>query len=159
MDDRVCGAGHHDVQGQLHGRPHSYPTDSRTSTNDTEGPLRGTSVVQIPKTVRISKAEPRLIRGVWLGTIESSDEHLVGTARGVIKCRSITALPDTQRFSSEALDSMRGVPWRPSSQHVGPKVRSHIPEDDEEYRLAADGDDEIKMHDEEDERWTTRSRR
>lgn len=48
---------------------------------------------QIPKTVRISKAEPRWRRGVWLGTIESSDEHIVGTSRGTIKCRSITALP------------------------------------------------------------------
>lgn len=85
----------------------------------------------IPKTVRLSKTEPRWRRGVWLGTIELSDEHIIGASRGPIKCRSTAALPDIQRFSAEALNDMRGVPWRPSPSHAGSRLRTHIPGEDE----------------------------
>lgn len=65
-------------------------------------------------------------------TFDSSDEHLAGTSKGVVKCRSITSLPDTRRFSADAIDSMRRVPWMPPTQHVGARIRAHIPEEDEE---------------------------
>jgi hypothetical protein len=32
--------------------------------------------------------------GIWLGSMESSDEHLLGTKLGVIRARAVTALPD-----------------------------------------------------------------
>lgn len=63
--------------------------------------FRAQVLYKIPKTVRISKTEPRWRCGVWA----SSDEHLVGTSRGGIKRKSNVSLPDTQRFSPEALDS------------------------------------------------------
>ena len=39
-------------------------------------------------TVKLGKAEPRWRPGIWLRSIETSDEHLVGTELGVIKARS-----------------------------------------------------------------------
>ena len=41
------------------------------------------------KTVSISKDEPRWRTGIWLGFIDHTNEHLIGTTKGVIKCRAI----------------------------------------------------------------------
>lgn len=86
-------------------------SNTRTVSDYAHHTIRRTSSVQDPQTVRTSKVEPRRVCGVWLGTIEPPDEHIVGKPRGSAKCRSAKPLPDTQRFSAEALDSMRGVPW------------------------------------------------
>lgn len=106
---------------------------------------------KIRKTVRLSKTEPRWRRGVWFGTIESLDEHITGTSRGTIKCRSIAALPDTQRFSAEALNHMRCVPWRPSPSHVGSRLRTHIPDEDEEGMLDEEFEVEVNIHNDDDD--------
>jgi hypothetical protein len=39
---------------------------------------------KVPKTVKMGKSEARWRPGVWIGSIETSDEHLVGTDLGVI---------------------------------------------------------------------------
>ncbi len=49
---------------------------------------------------------------------------------GVIKCMAITALLDDNRFDAKMLESIRGVPWRPSTKHAGSRLRTHIKEDD-----------------------------
>ena len=55
--------------------------------------------------------------GVWIGSIEAPDEHLMGTPLGVIKARALIALPDGQRFEAKAIDEMQGTPLRPSTKH------------------------------------------
>ena len=57
------------------------------------------------------KLEPRWREGVWLGKRWESDEHLISTPEGVMKCRAIAQVPQNKRWSNEAVNSVRGVPW------------------------------------------------
>lgn len=60
---------------------------------------------KVPKKVRMGKSEPRWRGGVWIGSVESSDEHLIGTALGIIarhnlvtfyaRCRGENSYPHT----------------------------------------------------------------
>eukprot|EP00973_Karenia_brevis_P069007 9592349-Karenia_brevis.AAC.1 len=65
------------------------------------------------KTVQLAKDEPRWLYGVWLGILRESNEHIIGTERGVIKCRAITALTHDKRSSKDDIEKMRGLPWQP----------------------------------------------
>ena len=38
-----------------------------------------------PKVVKLSKSEARWKYGVWIGSVEASDEHLIGIPLGVVK--------------------------------------------------------------------------
>ena len=63
-------------------------------------PRFGESILyKLSKTIRLGKSEARWRHGVWIGSIEASDEHLVGTDLGVIKCRAVAPLAEGQRFS------------------------------------------------------------
>ena len=53
---------------------------------------------KIAKTKKLGKSEARWEYGVWLGSIELSDEHLIGTSLGVIKSRAATTLQEDTRF-------------------------------------------------------------
>ena len=92
---------------------------------------------KLSKTIKLGKTEPRWRYGVWVGSIESTDEHLIATNLGVIKCRSVDTLVQEQRFDEDAIHSMKGSPWRPSSLHPGNRIRTNLkqdetPEDEEE---------------------------
>ena len=100
---------------------------------------------KVSKTVKLGKSEARWRRGVWLGIVELSDEHIIGTEIGVIKCRAVTSLPGDQRFKAEALEAMRGTPWKPSTKHSGQRLRTHIKEDDEESDNEDGGDDQVHI--------------
>ena len=78
---------------------------------------------KISKTVKIGKAEPRWQHGVWLGSLETSDEHLLGTELGVIKARAVTSVQEEQRFDAKAMGSIKGTQWKPSVNHNGWKIR------------------------------------
>ena len=69
--------------------------------------------------------EARKKHGVWIGSIEASDEHSYGTPLGVVKARAVTARPNGHRFEARAIDAMQGTPWRPSTKHQGTRVRTH----------------------------------
>eukprot|EP00972_Heterocapsa_arctica_P098681 14561972-Heterocapsa_arctica.AAC.1 len=57
------------------------------------------------------KLEPRWSDGVWLGKRYESDEHLIGTADGVVKCRAIAQKPTKPRWNKQAISQLKGVPW------------------------------------------------
>eukprot|EP00973_Karenia_brevis_P044315 6138795-Karenia_brevis.AAC.1 len=46
------------------------------------------------KTVKVYKDEARWEPGTWLGVNIETREHIVGTSKGVIKCRAITAVEE-----------------------------------------------------------------
>ena len=71
------------------------------------------------KTVEINKSEAKWRYGIWLGVIEHTSEHIVGTADGVIKCRAVAPLPEDNQYDAEFLEKMRGTPWKPSAKHSG----------------------------------------
>jgi hypothetical protein len=109
---------------------------------------------KIPKTVKINKSEARWKYGIWLGSIESSDEHLIGTKLGVIKARAVTALPDDKRFDVKDIDEMQGLPWKPSTRHRGMKIRTNINDNDDEDEEDEQDDEpeavQLEVYDDED---------
>ena len=60
------------------------------------------------------KFDARWERGIFLGMKEDSGEWYIGTDSGVLKVHRTKAIEDeTNRWSGEALDSIKGVPWEP----------------------------------------------
>eukprot|EP00971_Amphidinium_carterae_P346544 6488066-Amphidinium_carterae.1 len=49
--------------------------------------------------------------GVYLGRAAHSEEHLVGTSVGTIRCRTVRRVPPEDQHNSQQLLSMRGLPW------------------------------------------------
>ena len=96
----------------------------------------------VAKTVKLGKAEARWRYGVWLGSIEASDEHLLGTELGVIKARAVKAAHEDQRFDGKAIENIKGTPWQPSTKHKGTNIRTHVDEKPEQD----DTDDEAEEH-------------
>ena len=60
-----------------------------------------------------NKIETKMKDGVWLGTIDRTDETIVGTKFGVVKCRTIRRRPEGQQWCAEAIQSMRGSVQQP----------------------------------------------
>ena len=106
-----------------------------------------TVLYNIPKTVTRGKSQPRWNHGVWIGSIETSDEHLIATELGVIKARAVTAVMESKRFDAKSIQNVKGVPWKPSTKHKGYKIRTHIDEDDDErIEGGSDDDDEEEIN-------------
>ena len=84
----------------------------------------GETIMYLPlQTVACSKGEPIKKQGVWLGTIERTEEVTVGTKRGVVKCRTVNRLAANERWDKDMVLGMKGVPWETI---LGQKGR-HIP--------------------------------
>ena len=49
--------------------------------------------------------------GIWLGRAEDSDEHLVGTPRGVYRCRTVRRHVPDKQWDAELFLSIKGAPW------------------------------------------------
>ena len=96
---------------------------------------------KIAKTIKLGKTEARWRYGVWLGSIETSDEHLVGTDLAVVKCRAVDTLAEDKRFDEKAVVEMKGTPWKPSTMHAGSRIRTHIKEESEDKDAESDDDD------------------
>merc|ERR1739836_281266 len=60
-----------------------------------------------------NKIESKLRDGVWLGVIDRTDETIIGTLEGVVKCRTIKRRPDGQQWNQEALEDMKGSAKQP----------------------------------------------
>ena len=61
--------------------------------------------------VRAAKLTNRWISGCWWGRDASSDEHLVGTKRGSLKCRSVRRKPTGKQWSRRETVESRGTKW------------------------------------------------
>ena len=59
--------------------------------------------------VRAAKLTNRWISGCWWGRDASSDEHLVGTKFGVLKCRSVRRKPPGEQWSRRETVEARGT--------------------------------------------------
>ncbi len=67
----------------------------------------GKCVLQTHKTVKLNKNE-KSYNGVWLGFIDLTNEHLIGTPMGTIKCRAIR-----EPFRADLIEIRKGTPWEP----------------------------------------------
>ena len=61
--------------------------------------------------VRAAKLMNRWISGCWWGRDASSDEHLVGTKHGLLKCRSVRRKPPRKQWSRRETVEARGTKW------------------------------------------------
>ena len=61
--------------------------------------------------VRAVKLTNRWISGSWWGRDTSSDEHLVGTKHGLLKCRSVRRKPPGEQWSRRDTVEVRGTKW------------------------------------------------
>ena len=63
--------------------------------------------------VKRPKGDAAKLPGTWLGVNERTEENLVGTERGAIKCRTVSRLRKEDAWDNELLVRMRGALLRP----------------------------------------------
>ena len=75
-----------------------------------------------------SRVEPRWELGAWVGKMELTDEHLLGTFAGIRSSRTIYRLPEVHCFNKDALDRIVGTPTNPKPDGAArdPQVRRHF---------------------------------
>ena len=70
-------------------------------------------------------------KGMWLGKMFSSDEHILSTSTGLVaRSSAVKAHPDVE-FDSQLFDSLIGMPWDPEGKKRG---------EDQEQRPEGGGD-------------------
>ena len=90
----------------------------------------GETVVYFPlRIAKHNKGEASRQQGVWLGTIERTEETLIGTTQGVVKCRIVHRLPEGERWNPRLVTEMQGVPWElvfgRQGQHIPVEISKH----------------------------------
>lgn len=96
---------------------------------------------KVANTVTLGKAEARWREWIWLGTIDTLDEHVTGTISSVSTCFCIAGVRDN--FDAKAIGEMRGVPWQGSVKHAGTELRTAI---NQYHGAGAGGDFENHRH-------------
>ena len=81
------------------------------------------------KTVRRDKGIVAKRPGVWLGIIARTQEVLIGTNRGVIKCKTVARLVDQEKWDVKQITQMRGTPWEPVPGKMDRRVPVAIDDD------------------------------
>ena len=76
-------------------------------------PFAGAVMFRDPKPQGRGKFDARWDIGVWLGKLDSSNEHVVGTPQGVKRQRAICRRRSTNQYDVVVLAKMAGVPWFP----------------------------------------------
>ena len=110
----------------------------------------GETILYLPiKTVRRNKGDAAKKQGVWIGTIERTEEAIIGIEHGVIKCRTVTRLAEGDRWSADNIKKMRGFPWEP----IPGRICSQIPVDVEDHDDNTHADEMESIPFEEDEQY------
>lgn len=61
--------------------------------------------------------------GIWLRFIANTNEHIIETEVGALKCRAIRRYDETEQFNGELINKLKGTPW----QHVPGRDSLKIP--------------------------------
>ena len=80
------------------------------------------------KTRAPPKDEAQWNEGVWIGFMDESNEHIVGTSEGIAKCRAIRRHDESERFDVDAIRNMTGFPWAPAPGRTSLKIPTNIEE-------------------------------
>eukprot|EP00973_Karenia_brevis_P040696 5631595-Karenia_brevis.AAC.1 len=62
------------------------------------------------------------LEGIWLGHNRGSSDALIGTPEGVIRAWSVKRMSESDRWSKDKIDSMRGTPGQPDPNKGGIKI-------------------------------------
>ncbi len=77
-------------------------------------PFAEVVLLKIPKTQhRVGDFEDRWHRGVWVGFVMRSGEHLVATDKGVFRVSTVMRRPPGRRWSAELIKKIAGSPKDP----------------------------------------------
>ena len=98
------------------------------------------------KTVSIQKDESRWRTGIWLGFIDETNEHIIGTNRGTLKCRAIRRYDTTGQFNIVEIEEMRGSPWEPIPGRNTLKIPTNIEETGEVVNDEGEADGYVEEH-------------
>ena len=80
------------------------------------------------KTASMPKDEPRWRTGIWLGFLDHSNENIIGTSKGVLKCRAIRRYDQSEQFNVLIIEKMLGTPWKPVPGRNSMKIPTNIEE-------------------------------
>merc|ERR1711960_36103 len=58
-----------------------------------------------------NKADPRWRLVVWMGKVETSDEHIGASGSEAEKCRTVRRRPEAERWVRALFDAMTACPW------------------------------------------------
>ena len=74
----------------------------------------------------VNKLESVWLEGIWLGRDSKTDEHLIGTPNGMVRCRALKRRVERRRWDTNLLNAMVWDPWNPTPVTRGKplKVRS-----------------------------------
>ena len=112
----------------------------------------GETVMHLPlKIVHRNNGTPAKKRGAWRGVSERTEEVLIGTKPGVVKCRIVERLGSPERWSKNNILEMVGSPWEPilgkDDQHIPADIADngeHMgSESENEEKKSDQGDDEV----------------
>ena len=111
----------------------------------------GKAAMYLPvKTIHRHKGVPAKKMGVWLGISERTEEVLISTKYGVIKCRTMDRFNDAEKWDKSNVLEMVGTPWEP----VPSKNNQHVPVDvaeDGEFMGADNENEEVHSEPMDDE--------
>ena len=48
-----------------------------------------------------------------MGFIDHTNEHIIGTQKGALKCRAIRRHDASDQFDATMIEKLAGTPWRP----------------------------------------------
>ena len=85
----------------------------------------------------INKLEHQWLEGLWVGRDGSTDEHLIASGGGILRCRAVQRMTEDRRWLAARFRSFQWTPWAPSAVQRGrpPKARG----DAEPIRVGALG--------------------
>ena len=91
---------------------------------------------------QINKLEHHWLEGLWVGRDGSTDEHLVASGGGIVRCRAVKRMTEDRRWLAARFGSFQWTPWAPSAVQRGrpPKAR----EDAEPIRMGALGREHLR---------------
>lgn len=142
----------------------SYKIDERTTRQRIRGdpstpdvPKFGESVYYKPaKTIKIPKDEPRWCEVIWTGFIDHTNEHIICTDKGTMKCRAIRRKDESEQFSATQIEQIKRTPWELVPNRNNMRIPINIEEtreilDDEgnvegHYQEGADEEERLKAH-------------
>ena len=71
--------------------------------------------------------EERWVPGIWLGKRALPDEHVVGIEDGSVCVTSaIRLLPDSESWSVEFINKIKGTPWNPKGKEAENEGERHV---------------------------------
>ena len=76
-------------------------------------PLGEIVMYSLVKTVATNNGVPARRPGVWLGITERTEETIIGTSSGALKCRTVSRMTNGQPWNGEIILQLRGLPWEP----------------------------------------------